>query len=267
MNSGRNTSARAAAGQESIRTRHRHPKCQTTHRPHAANITPTTHRKDPNHALPSSLLARCRTMAARQRGYPRQKLPLATASNVPCGPHTTLRIVRGRPPLTHIIANASHSATTNTAKRVPTPPTAGTSVPHTQRQKKKIAQKRADTHTSTRTAQSLSHHMRGPAGTATKDTRAHATLAIPAPRNTKRGIHRSSDTAQASNAGGGDEVGTHSLPCFVWANGSAHERLQMCAYSKTDHDKRSLFIHSWVAACWSTVRHIHHNNTPRTAGL
>ncbi|RNC35564.1 hypothetical protein TcCL_Unassigned01551 [Trypanosoma cruzi] len=26
-------------------------------------------------------------MAARQRGHPRQKLPLATPSNVPCGPH------------------------------------------------------------------------------------------------------------------------------------------------------------------------------------
>ncbi|ESS62061.1 hypothetical protein TCDM_10304 [Trypanosoma cruzi Dm28c] len=76
-------------------------------------------------------------MAARQRGHPRQKLPLATASNVPCGPHTTLRIMRDQPPPTHFIANALQSATTNTAKRVPTPPTAGTSVPHTQHQKKK----------------------------------------------------------------------------------------------------------------------------------
>ncbi|RNC33949.1 hypothetical protein TcCL_Unassigned03306 [Trypanosoma cruzi] len=50
---------------------------------------------------------------------------------------TTLRIMRGRPPLTHIIANASQSATTNTAKRVSTPPTAGTSVPRPQHQKQK----------------------------------------------------------------------------------------------------------------------------------
>ncbi|RNC34121.1 hypothetical protein TcCL_Unassigned03115 [Trypanosoma cruzi] len=124
---------------------HHSPATRCQH--HAHNTSETFKSR-----LPSSLFARCRTMAARQRGHPRQKLPLATPSNVPCGLHTTLRIVRDQPPPTHIIANALQSATTNTAKRVSTPHTAGTSVPHTQHQKKKAAQKRADTHTSTRTA-------------------------------------------------------------------------------------------------------------------
>ncbi|EKF39366.1 hypothetical protein MOQ_000409 [Trypanosoma cruzi marinkellei] len=92
------------------------------------------HFEESHSGLPSSLL-KVLPHPGKTSGRP-PATRTATRScgyNAPCGPHTTLRIMRGRPSLTQIIADVSPHATRYTAKRLPAPPTAGTSVPHTQR--------------------------------------------------------------------------------------------------------------------------------------